>query len=154
VLACEPDPRTFRKLSAYAQTADGTVQSVQCALSREDGTLSFHSSGSRGSGSDGANRRGSDTEVPARSIDSLCAGFSPDLIKLDVEGAEADALQGAQNTLLRDRPALIVSLYHRTEDLFTLPLWLRDHVRGAYSWHLRRIPCYPAWDLMLYALPL
>jgi FkbM family methyltransferase len=151
--ACEPDPRTFRKLSAFAEEC-GKVKAIPCALSDRAGTMAFHTSGSRGSGGSGANRRGADTEVCTETIDRLCTDFHPDLIKLDVEGWEAEALCGARETILRDRPALAVSLYHRAWDLFALPLWLKNNTAGAYTWHLRRVPCYPAWDLMLYAIPL
>lgn len=153
ILACEPDPRTFQKLSVYAQNSGGMVEAVNCALDGESGMMSFHTSASRASGASGTNRRGDDASVHARTIDELCEHFSPDLIKLDVEGSEAAALSGAGNTLRRDRPALAVSLYHRTQDVFTLPLWLSAHLYGKYRFHLRRACCYPAWDLMLYAIP-
>ena len=154
VRACEPDPRTHKKLAAFAAESGGIIEAIPCALSATAGLMDFHTSGSRGSGGSGANRRGADTEVRTETIDALCADFSPDLIKLDVEGWEAQALHGAQRTLLRDRPALAISLYHRARDLFALPLWLKKHTLGEYTWHLRRVPCYPAWDLMLYAIPL
>jgi len=153
ILACEPDARTFRKLSAFAGESGTWLEPLHCALSDTAGNMTFHSSGSRGSGKTGANRRGADVEVRCETVDSLCAYFQPDLIKLDVEGSEAAALSGASETIARGRPALAVSLYHRAEDLFRLPLWIAAHVRGEYSFHLRRPPCYPAWDLMLFAVP-
>ena len=76
-----------------------------------------------------------------------------DLIKLDIEGDEAAALIKATDTILRDTPALAVSLYHRSEDIFSLPLLVNDLCVGNYAYYLRRVPCYPAWDLMLYAIP-
>lgn len=153
ILACEPDARTFRKLSAFAEESGGVLQPLHCALSDTAETLTFHSSGSRGSGAAGANRRGADVSVSTQTIDTLCADLSPDLIKLDVEGWESAALRGAAQTILRTRPALAVSLYHRAEDIFALPLWIAAHTIGNYRFHMRRVPCYPAWDLMLYAVP-
>ena len=152
ILACEPDPRTFRKLCEFA-AAHPAVLPRNCALSDVPAEMTFHTSGSRGSGVSGANRRGSDTTVQAIPVDSLCADFTPDLIKLDVEGWEAEALEGARQTILRCRPALAVSLYHRARDLFALPLWIERTLPGTYTYHLRRVPCIPAWDLMLYAVP-
>ena len=156
ILACEPDPRTFTKLSAYA-AENPVILPRRCALSDTVSTMVFHSSASRGSGGSGANRRGADTTVECCTVDSLCLsenpGFCPDLIKLDVEGWEAEALRGARETILRFRPALAVSLYHRARDLFALPLWIEENAPRAYSFHLRRVPCIPAWDLMLFACP-
>lgn len=40
------------------------------------------------------------------------------LIKLDVEGAESDVIHGALETIKRNRPVLIISVYHRPEDFF------------------------------------
>ena len=62
-----------------------------------------------------------------RTIDSLVAeGVVPriDFIKMDVEGSELPALVGAEAALRQWRPKLAISLYHRPEDFFTIPLWL------------------------------
>jgi len=47
-----------------------------------------------------------------------------DFIKMDIEGAEFGALQGAASTLARFKPRLAISLYHRADDLLRIPLWL------------------------------
>ena len=51
-----------------------------------------------------------------------------DCIKLDVEGGELDALRGAEATIRRFRPRLIICLYHKPEDLVTLPLLVKSFV--------------------------
>jgi len=48
------------------------------------------------------------------------------LIKLDIEGAEASALQGAKRILREQAPKLQVSVYHMDDDLWRLPLWIAD----------------------------
>lgn len=67
--------------------------------------------------------------VPSATIDGLVtSGALPrvDFIKLDIEGAELAALQGARATLVRDRPRLAIALYHRPEDWTALPGFLRE----------------------------
>jgi FkbM family methyltransferase len=44
-------------------------------------------------------------------IDTLCAGSNPDLIKIDIEGAEFLALKGAHETLMRSAPILVVAIH-------------------------------------------
>ena len=39
----------------------------------------------------------------------------------DVEGAEKEAILGSLETIEKHRPALMISLYHRSEDIFSLP---------------------------------
>lgn len=153
LIAAEPDARTFRKLSAYAETSNGIVQPINCALGDFDGTYTFSSSGSRGSGIAGKNMRAKTVEVESRTLDALCADKEIDLIKLDIEGNEGAALRAVKDTVTRSQPALAVSLYHKTEDLFSLPLQVASICGDNYAYYLRRVPCYPAWDLMLYAIP-
>src|SRR5713101_6688825 len=52
--------------------------------------------------------------VPAVTLDSFCvpSAVRPDILKIDVEGAEYDVLLGAQETISRCRPKLFIELHH------------------------------------------
>ena len=159
ILAAEPDPKTYQKLCRFAQEETAcSVLPIHAAISDRDGETEFLSAGSRASGTGEnmggrAKRRMKFQTIPCRTIDTLTAGNDTvDLIKLDVEGAEEEALAGASVTLRTQHPTLAVSLYHRTGDLFALPLMLRDLYPDA-TFYLRRPPCIPAWDLTLYVIP-
>ena len=50
--------------------------------------------------------------------------IQPDLIKIEVEGAEQEVLEGAVNTIQEFRPDLIIPIYHKGTDLIDIPVWL------------------------------
>lgn len=159
IIAVEADERTFRKLSEYAVSASEKtgcqVLPVNAALWNENTVMTYVSSASRGSGEAGRNRRAKEVAVSCRTVDDIAtemaAGEPIDLIKLDVEGAEARALDGAVGVIGRDKPNLAVSLYHRTDDL--MELIERAHtLLPAHRLILRRADCIPFWDLTLYCV--
>lgn len=78
------------------------------------------------------------------------AGDGRLLIKLDVEGAECECLRGARRTITGRRPALAISLYHRTADIFRIPLFLHE-ICPDYGFTLRRARCVPGWEITLFA---
>ena len=84
--------------------------------------------------------------VPQRRIDSIMSGRRADIIKMDIEGAEAAAIKGGEATIKAYAPNMLVAAYHRTEDLFAIPLQVLSIVPG-YSVYLRKDPCIPAWGV-------
>lgn len=73
----------------------------------------------------------------------------PDFIKFDVEGAEKQAIMGCANSIRDHTPELQVALYHRSEDIFALPLQIHK-LNPRYRFYMRRYPYVPAWDLNLF----
>ncbi len=152
IIAVEADPKTYLKLKKYASEEIHTeVIAINAAVWNEDCSIEYVSSASRGSGESGRNRRAKETVVDARTLDTIIGKGNVDFIKLDIEGAEAVALDGAENALRTHEPNLEVSLYHRTDDLFEIPLRLKK-VLPNHKFYLRRIPCIPMWDLNLYVV--
>ena len=86
------------------------------------------------------------------SLDEALPGFAPSLIKMDIEGAEMDALQGARTLIARHCPGLAISVYHRPEHLWQIPLWVNHAMPGAYRLSLRS-HAYNDFELVLYAIP-
>ncbi|HBJ19486.1 MAG TPA: hypothetical protein DDY70_07135 [Clostridiales bacterium] len=152
VYAVEPDPKSYQKLTQTAkELTSPEVIPVHAAAGKENGETLIHGSGNRNSSLSGASYRHRDVTVPLLRIDSL-TDRTVDYIKYDVEGAEADALIGSEGIIARDRPALLVSAYHRSRDLFALPLMLAAKY-PFYRFYLRRTRCVPAWEIALIALP-
>lgn len=97
-----------------------------------------------------------DGEVVAETIaidDLVRDGVVPrvDLIKFDVEGAEAGALRGAAETIRRFRPRLAVSVYHRPGDWWELARLVRSLDPG-YRLFMDHHTIYGE-ETMLYAIP-
>ena len=175
VIAFEPDRRNHRKLTEYAagliETGDAlSIHAVQAGAWSHPATLTFQASGNRNAGladspaptgnilpSTADNPYfGKTAEVPVTSLDAVCEEVLPsgthlDYIKYDVEGAETEALLGSRDVIRRDSPALLVSAYHRSADLFRLPLLVHE-LNPAYKLYLRRMAGVPAWDINLYAV--
>jgi FkbM family methyltransferase len=68
------------------------------------------------------------TEIPTTSIDQEFPNEDITLIKMDIEGAEMEALYGAMKTIKRCRPKLIISAYHKRNDIYEIPLLIHQMV--------------------------
>ena len=61
-------------------------------------------------------------------IDKECKDRHIGLIKMDVEGVEYNVVKGGLETIKRDKPVLLISLYHTAKDFFEIPPLLKDIV--------------------------
>ena len=92
--------------------------------------------------------KGGAQTVEALKIDDI--GGHPTLIKMDIEGAEEAALEGARCTILDRKPKLTFSIYHRPFD----PIILTEKVlsiRSDYKFYMRH-HTMGIWDTVLYAI--
>ena len=60
------------------------------------------------------------TEIETRALDDVLSGKRVTFIKMDIEGAEYEALQGARKLIMENRPRMAISVYHKFEDFVTL----------------------------------
>lgn len=75
-------------------------------------------------------------EVPVVSLDTIILNSSPNFIKMDIEGAEKEAILGASNTIKKYKPNLAICLYHKPEDLWELPLLINE-IEPSYDMYIR-----------------
>lgn len=149
VFAVEPDARTYAKLAAYAKQETRTaVVPVHAAAWNRRETLAFGAAGNRGSAL--GQQSAKTVPVPGIPVDEILGDARVDYIKFDVEGTERQAIDGLSAHIARDLPTLLVSVYHRSEDLFALPLLLHEKFSAYTGFFLRRFAGLPAWDLNLY----
>jgi FkbM family methyltransferase len=148
IIAIEPDRRNFKKLQKFSDGITGvSLEIINAAAYKESGEGVFSVSGNRNSSISSTESYQHKAEsVEYIRIDDL--DFPADYIKYDVEGAEYGALLGSMQTLEKYRPMLLVSLYHRSRDIFFLINYLKESY-PEHKFYLRRLRCLPAWELNL-----
>lgn len=153
VYALEPDKRNFKKLAKYSEAeCEISVVAINSAAWSEDECGVFFQSGNRNSTiSATVSYENEEARVSLLKIDSV-TNEKTDYIKYDVEGAEREALAGSHAVISSYRPTLLVSLYHRSRDLFELVNMLAEKYLG-YKLYIRRLRCLPAWEINLVMVP-
>ncbi len=146
IYAVEPDPKNFKKLGKSVQGMP-RVKTYQAVAWCKDTEIPFRAKSGRQSGVSSSGKT-----MEARSVDSILQNGIATLLKMDVEGCEREALWGAAQTIAHFAPKLMISLYHRNEDIFALPLLIRK-LNPHYDFYLRHQLYIPAWETNLYAIP-
>lgn len=85
-------------------------------------------------------------DYQAQNIDTIDNLISEkvDFIKLDIEGAEQDAIEGAKQTIKKYKPILAICIYHKAQDWYMVPkkvleieseyaIYLRHYMEGIYE---------------------
>lgn len=87
-------------------------------------------------------------KILVRKIDDLDISIAGQLyIKMDVEGAELDALKGAEKCIRKYQPYLAICVYHRKNDLIDIPLFIKS-LNCKYKYYLRG-----GFHTILWAIP-
>jgi FkbM family methyltransferase len=144
--AFEPGARVFKRLTANVG-GKANITLTNAAAWCENTTVTFNDSGNRNAAVQNAAH--SDTYSTAPAVRLADAVSDATFVKMDVEGAEKQALTGLL-PLIKKGVKLVCAVYHRNEDLFSLPLYLHEQ-NPHYRFKLRRINCFPAWDIFLCA---
>lgn len=146
VYGFEPDPETYRNLKKNF-THEPRVKPMNMGLYDRDTVLKFQDSGTRGSifSADGM------VLVPVMDLDTVLHGERASYIKMNIEGAELAALDGASQTIRTWKPKLAISAYHRPADLWAIAEKV-DSINPEYKLYLRQHDG-GVIETVLYALP-
>jgi len=83
-------------------------------------------------------------------LDDILNGEEVTFIKMDIEGAELNALKGAEQTILKYKPRLAISIYHKLEDIWDIPAYILS-LHKDYKFYLRHYNLDDA-ETVLYAI--
>ena len=147
ITALEPNKKSFEKLTEHTAGLDN-CNVINKGIYSEDGFLNFDNDLGRGSAA-----IPSESGQAVTGVDLLSAGLNIafSYIKADVEGCEYEMLIGAENTLKSCKPKLNIAAYHRSEDIFRLPLQIKK-TNPEYKMYIRHHRYIPCWDLNYYCI--
>ena len=153
VYATEPDPANRKAFDAFASDLPDAIRDRitlwPYAVGKESARVRFKATSTAGSKVDASGTY----EAECRSLDDLLMERQvvPTYIKMDIEGAEPEAIEGAANTLRQHAPVLAACLYHRCDHLWRIPL-LINKLAPDYKIFIRRY-AEECWELVCYAVP-
>jgi len=152
IYAFEPDPVSCsicKKNLSNREIRDFNL--IQAGLSDHEGEVLFRTGlyGCSHIVETGGVEEKNSVTVPVTTIDGTVGEEKVGFIKMDIEGTEFDALHGAKRVIVRDKPLLAISVYHRTGDMLAIMDYLRCLV-PEYRFWLRHYSIGVA-DTVLYA---
>lgn len=126
----EPDPNNFFKIQMNFKN-EQKVQLHNFGLGSQKATARFSSSGSTSSIANNG-----DFEVQIEKLDNFPIDELT-FLKMDIEGAELEALEGARQTISRCKPRLAICVYHNPSDMWQIPQKILS-IHSGYDLYLRQ----------------
>ena len=96
-------------------------------MSKCNGTLFFKEGGNAACIVSG-NDEGASYRIDVASIDETAECADATWIKMDIEGAEMDAIHGAEKTIKNNHPKLTICIYHSDEDMLRIIEYIHNLV--------------------------
>lgn len=146
IIALEPDKKTFKKLVTATKNMEN-IQLENKGVWNTAGKKTFCQQAGRSSAF--SHKGGEEAQVTT--IDALLEGKPVTYIKMDVEGAEKQAIEGGEKTIKEFVPKLNIAAYHHFEDIFKLAIQI-NKISPKYKFYLRHHMYVPAWDTNLYCV--
>lgn len=146
IYAFEPDTESAKRCrDEAAKVAVHDYEVIEKGLYSEDTELHFVS---MGNGCSGIAEEG-ECVVKVCAIDHEIKE-AVTFIKMDIEGAELEALKGAANTIKKYRPKLAICVYHKPEDIIDIPKYILE-LNPEYKLYMRHYSDN-AGETVLYAI--
>lgn len=119
----EPSKENFNKLhQAVSSLNDNRIETFNEGLYKENTTVLF----SDGNGAGSSIGENGIISIDVINLDSKLKDIKPTFIKMDIEGAEMEALEGAKWIICNHKPTLAICIYHKLDDLWKIPLYIKS----------------------------
>ncbi|MBD5489860.1 MAG: FkbM family methyltransferase [Lachnospiraceae bacterium] len=147
----EPDSKNVGTVLRTLSNEAGRYELIKKALWSKTTTLSMDARGDFATSVTLPNEGDYLPRVEAVALDDLLGDQEVTFIKMDIEGAETEALRGAQKIITEQKPKLAISIYHKPEDILTIPRLILEY-NSSYKFYLRHYS-FSDYDTVLYAIP-
>lgn len=149
VYSFEPDKYNYASCKEKAEKLSLTncVTIENSGLWSDTETLHFNATSDAGS----RITESGESKIEVTSLDEYFADKNalPTFIKMDIEGSEFRALEGAKNIIRKNKPRLAICVYHKPEDILSLPGYILE-LNDTYRFALRHYSLH-ATETVLYA---
>ena len=146
----EPDERNIALIRKNLGD-NRNVEMVEKAVWSKTTVLSINARGNCATSVAGPDRYDGWQRIEAVALDDILSDTGVTFIKMDIEGAEVEALHGAAHTISEQKPRLAISIYHKPEDIWMIPKIILDYCTD-YKFYLRHYS-FSDYDTVLYAIP-
>ena len=148
IYSFEPDERNFKILTKYVEGLEkkDKIKVINAGVYYKSSV--FYLQGEEMAIA--CTNEATDRKVEVCAIDDVVK-FAPTYIKMDIETFETYALLGAMESIVKYKPKLAISIYHKFDDLWNIPLLLKQWV-SEYDLYIRHYECYQA-ETVVYAIP-
>lgn len=158
IYAFEPDIANFGTCKRIAEEQGlRNTEIIHAAVGKETGTARFVSQCGTAShlATDSLGTMPQETieTVQIAALDEMIdSAVRVGFIKMDIEGAEYDALLGAKSILLRDKPLLAICIYHKRGDMLAIMDLLHTLI-PEYSFWIRHYSTVSTETVLYAAIP-
>lgn len=133
IIAFEPDPSNYNICKTRTGKICHDISIINAGLSNQKGEMAFSSDLGASSL---FTSEGGGVKLPLSTIDEELQGNEVSFIKLDIEGFEMEALQGARKSIQTYLPRIACCVYHKRGDLIDIPLFISS-LSDKYRFYLR-----------------
>jgi len=150
IILFEPDLNNYKECKKNFcdkyNTQDNGISFYNYGLWNKTQMLSFESNRSASKISENG-----EYKIEVRALDDILDDKAVTFIKLDIEGAEMKALEGAKEIIRKYKPKMAICIYHRINDIVEIPLYIKD-LSDEYRFYIRHYQL-GAGETVLYAIP-